>query len=246
MTTVQNVSVQAMPKKSGNAIAAQAKAQLAAQKAQLESQRKALKEQEQALKSATKQTKAELKSDRAFYKAEELAAMGNSPYMVENIYKGPYEDWLDNAKHFKGLEAALALAGIAQSAIKADKAQKALTKAQEAVQKIQVPTTPEYKAGNEIIQTDLPQTHADVFNLIADGLTGDLKGKGKSQKVIIHPCPIDLAKLSKVQTKALESLITNGYVVMESDGLYTFTDKGLNVVGLTWDDVQANYLNTLK
>jgi len=211
---------------SAKGIAAQAKAQLAAQKAQLEAQKAELKQTESALKAELKQKKESLKAESDAAKAE---ALGKKVQIDSYLW----------------------LANWAKGSIRADKAEKAalkaIEKAEKTLEKIAAPKTPEYQNGNEIIKTDLPQTHADVLNLIAEGLSASVSTKGKSKgDVIIASARIDLANLKKKHAEALQSLITKDYVSMTQPDYYMLTDKGLAVFGLTLQQVKDNYLASLE
>lgn len=93
--------------------------------------------------------------------------------------------------------------------------------------------------GNRIIDVELNQAHADVLNLIADGLWAEMTKAGIS----IIPAQVNL---STARLKALmNQVIDMGYAAESGDG-YILTDSGLALFETNLEEVKANFAQMLQ
>lgn len=94
-------------------------------------------------------------------------------------------------------------------------------------------------AGNKIVDVPLNQKHADMLNLIANGLWAEYDSQGNLQ---IIPAAIDLP--SKPQKALMQQVIDMGYAAQQESG-YILTEAGLTLFETSLDEVKSNFANWL-
>jgi hypothetical protein len=214
-------------------------------KAQAKAQLEAIKLLEKQAKEQAKALKENAKNEANIIKAESLKDL----YSIESQYGVMQGDeWMDAknsiiaiqalASGFNGAVQALKQAEIDQA--KKAKIQSKLdelkNKQAELLAQLNEAVAEEYDSkGNEIINLNMPQSHADILNAIADNLSPSVEGMSPTASIASF-------RMTKAHTASLKTLLEQAYII-EVDSvekIYTFTDKGLDLFHTNWEQVNYN------